>query len=161
MDEIGLDPSNVSTRLPSDLMNTGRTRQLERDSSVRIPTRTARGLGAWWRLLVCVVVVTSRLGECEAQAQGSDPLLNGAVTGAAVGAGAGIPFTHAVRDSDLGLSQYAYGALVFGALGAGVGVGIDALLNRASPAPRVKSARMVIVPTVWRGLKGLVVNWTW
>ncbi len=51
--------------------------------------------------------------------------------------------------------------LVFGALGAGVGVGIDALLNRASPAPRVKSARMVIVPTVWRGLKGLVVNWTW
>jgi hypothetical protein len=133
---------------------------LDGGSSVSIP-RTARGSGDWRAALVCLVVVTFGLGECEAQAQGRDPLLDGGVIGGAVGAGAGVAFTHAVRDSDLRLSQYAYGALVFGALGVGAGIGVDALLNRASPRPRVKSRRMVIVPTVFRDLKGLMVQWKW
>lgn len=47
---------------------------------------------------------------------------------ACVGAWAGVAFTHAVRDSDLAFSQYARGALIFGAI-AGVGVGVDALFN--------------------------------
>jgi hypothetical protein len=92
-------------------------------------------------------------------AQGRDALLNGAVIGAAVGAGAGVAFTHAVRDSDLVFSQYARGALVFGALGAGIGLGVDALLNRAMPDPG-RTPRVVIAPTVWRGV-AVVAKWRW
>jgi hypothetical protein len=94
-----------------------------------------------------------------AHAQGRDPLLNGALIGAAVGAGAGIGFTYAVRDSDLGISQYGRGALIFGAIGSGVGLGVDALLTRAShgSAPR----RVVIVPAAWRHVGGVAVAWRW
>ena len=80
-------------------------------------------------VLACVVVSALALGEHEASAQGRDALLNGAIIGAAAGAGVGIAFTHAVRDSDLVFTQYARGELVFGAIGAGIGVGVDALLG--------------------------------
>src|SRR6185503_10504469 len=92
--------------------------------------------GARCFLLAIVVIAALTFSERHAYGQGNDSLLNGAVLGAAVGAGAGVAFTHAVRDSDLGFRQYAYGALVFGAIGAGAGLGVDALLNRVSPAPR-------------------------
>jgi hypothetical protein len=61
-------------------------------------------------------------GERTALAQGRDSVVNGIVIGAAIGAGTGVAFTHAVRDSDLTAGQYARGALVFGALGAGAGL---------------------------------------
>jgi hypothetical protein len=86
-------------------------------------------------LMACVVFVVLAAGEREAHAEGHDSLMNGAIIGAAVGAGAGVAFTHAARDSDLSFSQYAYGALIFGAIGAGAGLSIDALFNRASPGP--------------------------
>jgi hypothetical protein len=111
--------------------------------------------------LACVVFASLVIGERQAFAQGRDSLLNGAVIGAAVGAGAGVAFTHAVRDSDLGFGQYAYGALVFGAFGAGAGVGIDALLNRASPRHGLTPPRVLIAPAVWRDLRGVVVKWRW
>jgi hypothetical protein len=138
----------------------GRTRRSDGKSPVRLRTRTARGSAAWC-VLVCVIVATLATVPCEAQAQGRDRLVDGAAIGAAVGAATGIAFTHAVRDSDLGLSQYAYGAVVFGALGAGVGVGLDALLDRASPGPRLTRRRMVIAPMVWRDLRGLAFRWKW
>jgi hypothetical protein len=115
--------------------------------------------GAHTVVLACVVVGTLALGEREAHAQGRDSLLNGTVIGAAVGAGAGVAFTHAVRDSDLGFDQYAYGALVFGAIGAGVGLGVDALFNRASTGPRETPPRVLIAPTIWRHVAGVVVKW--
>ena len=96
-----------------------------------------------------------------AHAQGRDGLLNGTAAGAAVGAGLGVAFTHAVRDSDLTFSQYAYGGLVFGAIGAGVGLGIDALLNRASPAPVLRPRGVTIAPAVRRHVRGVVVQWRW
>ena len=96
-----------------------------------------------------------------AQAQGRDSVLNGTVIGAAVGAGAGVAFVHAVRDSDLVFSQYARGALIFGAMGAGVGLGIDALLNRRTSVPGVTPRRVVIIPTAWRDVAGVAVNWRW
>jgi hypothetical protein len=112
-------------------------------------------------LLSCVVFAVLALGERPAHAQGRDGLLNGTVIGAAVGAGLGVAFTHAVRDSDLGVSQYARGALVFGAMGAGVGLGIDALFNRVSPGPRAAPRRVLIAPTVWRDVTGVMVRWKW
>jgi drug/metabolite transporter (DMT)-like permease len=111
-------------------------------------------------MLLCVVVSMVALGERPAHAQGRDSLWNGAVIGAAVGAGAGIAFTHAVRDSDLTFSQYARGALIFGAMGAGIGLGIDALLDR-SPRTGPTPPRVLISPTIWRDVAGVRVRWRW
>ena len=55
--------------------------------------------------LVGIVLILWVVSGRPAGAQERDPLLNGAVAGAAVGAAAGIAFTHAVRDSDLVFSQ--------------------------------------------------------
>jgi hypothetical protein len=110
---------------------------------------------------VCVVFVTVALGGRQAHAQGRDSLLNGTLIGAAVGAGAGVILTHASIDSELGFVEYSYGALVFGGIGAGVGLGVDALLNRALPRPGVTRRRLVIAPTVWRDVAGVVVKWRW
>ncbi|MGB2712741.1 MAG: hypothetical protein WBC51_01085 [Vicinamibacterales bacterium] len=101
------------------------------------------------------------LGPAEAQAQRRDSLANGAIIGAAVGAGLGIGFTHAVRDSDLTFGQYAYGALVFGAIGAGVGVGVDALLNHSSRVAVAKPRKLFIAPAAWRNVAGVAVVWRW
>jgi hypothetical protein len=111
--------------------------------------------------VVCVLFSTLALGERQAYAQARDSLLNGTVIGAAVGAGTGVALTHAVRDSDLTFGQYAYGALIFGGLGAGVGVGIDALLTRAMPGTGVKPRRVLIAPAVWRRVGGVIVKWRW
>jgi hypothetical protein len=124
-------------------------------------TMIAPPSGAHCFMLACVVFAALAFGELQACAQGRDPLLNGTVIGAAVGAGAGVAFTHAVRDSDLGFRQYAYGALVFGAIGAGVGLGVDALLDRRSPGPGVMPRRVLIAPAVWRDVAGVVVKWRW
>ena len=101
------------------------------------------------------------LGEGPTVPQGRDALLNGTLIGATVGAGIGVAFTHAVRDSDLDFGQYARGALVFAALGAGAGLGIDALLNRGSSVPPVRSRRVLIVPTAWRDFAGVAATWRW
>ena len=110
-----------------------------------------------WVLLTVLLIANAH----PVRAQGRDRLLNGTVIGAAVGAGAGVAFVHAVRDSDLVFSQYARGALIFGAMGAGVGLGIDALLNRGTSAPGVAPGRLVIIPTAWRDVSGVVVKWRW
>jgi len=93
-------------------------------------------------------------------AQDRDGLLNGAVIGGAVGAGVGIAFTHAVRDSDLTAGQYARSAIIFGALGAGAGMGVDALFQRG-PRPAFTSRRLWIAPTVWRNVSAVAVKWRW
>jgi hypothetical protein len=111
--------------------------------------------------LACVVFATLPFGQRQAHAQSRDPLLNGAVIGAAVGAGTGVALTHAVRDSDLTFGQYAYGALIFGAIGAGIGVGVDVLLNRGPRATGVKPGRVLIAPTIWRHVAGVAVKWKW
>jgi hypothetical protein len=107
---------------------------------------------------MCVALGLVILSARQANAQTRDPLLNGAVVGGAVGAAAGVAFTHAVRDSDLTFGQYARGALVFGAIGVGAGVGVDALLTRGPSANR---RPLVIAPTLWRELAGVVVHWRW
>ena len=112
-------------------------------------------------VMACVVFAALSLSVRPACAQGRDGLLNGTVIGAVVGAGVGVAFTHAVRDSDLTFGQYAYGAILFGAIGAGAGLGVDALFNRASPRPGESPQRVLIAPGVWRDVKGVVVKWRW
>ena len=85
--------------------------------------------------LAVTLVLRCRGDVSAAPPQPRDALLNGALIGAASGAVAGVAFTHAVRDSELTFGQYARGALIFGALGAGLGLGIDALFNHGSPWP--------------------------
>ena len=101
------------------------------------------------------------LGARQADAQTGDSLLNGALVGAAIGAGAGVAFTHAVRDSDLTAGQYARGALIFGAIGAGAGIGVDALLSRAWAPGGGPSQRVSIAPVFWRDISGVVLRWRW
>lgn len=110
-----------------------------------------------WLITSGIVLAVFGPGEGRAHAQTRDGLLNGALIGGAIGAAAGIAFTHAVRDSDLVASQYARGGLIFGAMGAALGLGVDALFERVAPlsAPR----RLRIVPVVWRNRAGLAVTW--
>jgi hypothetical protein len=110
-------------------------------------------------LLAVLLVASLIVSERPAAAQGRDSLLNGAVIGAAAGAGFGVFFAHAVRDSDLTVGQYAYGAVVFGAIGAGIGLGVDALIGR-SAKQTATSPRLVFAPAVGR-VKGVAVRWSW
>jgi hypothetical protein len=90
-----------------------------------------------------------------------DSLVNGTVIGAAVGAALGIVLVHATRDSELDATQYSYGALIFGGLGAGVGLGVDALLDRG-PGVVVNSPRRISLNTrVSRKTAGVRVSMRW
>jgi hypothetical protein len=108
-----------------------------------------------------VLIASLILGARDASAQSRDSLANGAALGAAAGAGIGILFTHAVRDSDLTAGQYARGAVIFGVIGAGAGLGVDALFSRASPRPGTPSRRFVIAPVAWRRVAAAAVVWRW
>jgi hypothetical protein len=110
-------------------------------------------------LIVLFMLASLIVSERPASAQRRDSLLNGAAIGAAAGAGFGIFFAHAVRDSDLTAGHYAYGAVVFGAIGAGIGLGVDALIGR-SATPTVIAPRLVFAPAVGR-VNGLAVAWRW
>jgi hypothetical protein len=122
---------------------------------------TASSSGPCRVVLTFVVFAALALGERQAHAQGRDSLLNGTLIGAAVGAGTGIIVTRFTIDTESSFAQYSYGALLCGGVGAGIGLGVDALLNRASPGPGVTRRRVLIVPTVWRDVAGVVVKWRW
>ena len=106
------------------------------------------------------LVATLTFSPSPVAAQDRDRLLNGALVGAAVGAGVGIAFTYAVRDSDLTAGQYARSAGIFGAIGAGAGLGLDALLSRGQ-RPAFGTSRLVVAPAVWRDMRALAVKWRW
>ena len=107
-----------------------------------------------------ILFATQAFTPVPAAAQTRDSLFNGVAIGATVGAGAGIAFTHAVRDSDLTVGQYARSAVIFGALGAGAGLGLDALLSRSS-RPVFPARRLSLAPAVWRDVSAVVVRWRW
>lgn len=111
--------------------------------------------------MLALVLAAWAFSPHPANAQARDGLLNGAVIGAAVGAGVGVAFTHAVRDSDLDAGQYAYGGLVFGAIGAGIGLGVDALLDRALSSDGVTPRRVMVAPVARRRGAAVVVRWRW
>src|SRR4051812_39493348 len=85
---------------------------------------------------------------------GRDSLLNGAVIGLAAGAALGIAFVYATRDSDLDAGAYAYGALIFGGIGAGTGLGVDALFNRNASAVIRLPGGVALGPVLSRKIAG-------
>ena len=111
-------------------------------------------------VITLVALLTFLFIPISATAQGRDSLVNGTVAGAAVGAGLGIAFTYAVRDSDLTAGQYARSAVIFGALGAGAGLGLDALLSRTN-LPVFTSRRLALSPSVWRDRTAVALRWRW
>jgi hypothetical protein len=89
-----------------------------------------------------------------------DSLINGTLIGAAIGAVTGMALVYWTSDSE-GADQYAYGALAFGGIGAGVGLGVDALLNRG-PGVAVGTPRRIAVKTkVSRKASGVHVTMRW
>ena len=106
-----------------------------------------------------LVLLLLMVADRQALAQSRDGLLNGAVIGAAVGAGVGVAMNYALRDSDLTVGQYAYGAFVYGAIGAGIGLGVDALFSRSSPRPASRP-RLLFAPAIGRA-SGVRVSWRW
>lgn len=84
----------------------------------------------------------------------SDPLLNGALIGAAVAIGAGLSFCTLTEPwencrDDVGPM------LRIGALGAAIGIGIDALIEERNPGYRPATAQMRVAPLLGRGAGGL------
>jgi hypothetical protein len=118
----------------------------------------------WVGLMLAVPLHSEAQGTTQASGTrpgGRDSLLNGAVIGFAVGAALGIAFAYATRDSELDAGQYAYAALIFGGIGAGAGLGIDALSNR-NPSVAVRSPRRVALgPRVSRKTAGIRVIMRW
>ncbi len=90
-----------------------------------------------------------------------DSLLNGTLIGAAIGAVTGMALVYATRDSELEAEQYAYGAIAFGGIGAGIGLGVDALLNRGTGVPLGSSRRIAIKTKVSRKTTGVGVTMRW
>lgn len=104
----------------------------------------------------CAVIVAVCGAPNQAEAQSRDSLLNGAI----IGAGIGVGMNYALRDSDLTIGQYTYGAVVCGAIGAGIGLGVDALFSRSSPRTTGSQRRLLFAPGVGR-VNGLTLKWQW
>ena len=95
----------------------------------------------------------------------TDTLRSGALIGLGVGAASGLALCAAAEAS--GPSDYAWCGAIFGAVGAGIGVGIDALTPgrkivayRAPGAAGAPSARLSIAPFVTPRAKGLAVAYS-
>ena len=75
---------------------------------------------------------------------------------------AGIGLAYATRDdSVLEFEQYSYAALVCGGIGAGVGLGIDALLNRGSNVPLGSPRRIAVKTGLTRKAAAVGVTMRW
>ena len=102
---------------------------------------------------------------CEAQGRprsgGRDSILDGAAIGFAAGAGFGVAYVSVVRDSDLDVGDYTSSALIFGGLGAAVGLSIDALFDRNSSVIVRSPRRVALSPSVSRKAAGIRVVMRW
>jgi hypothetical protein len=90
---------------------------------------------------------------------GRDSILDGTAIGFAAGAGFGIAYVSVVRDSELDVGDYTSSALIFGGLGAAVGLGIDALCDRHSSA--VGPLRVALRPRLSRKAAAIRVIMRW
>jgi hypothetical protein len=102
-------------------------------------------------------------------ARPTDSLANGALIGLAAGAAFGVlGATVGTDDCDDYFApcfegpRYVIGsALIFGGIGAGIGVGIDALIRRNRVVYRRDGPTAHVVPVVGRGAKAVVVSLRW
>lgn len=87
----------------------------------------------------------------------NDSVLNGAIIGAAVAVGAALPFCRAMEPWDVCLQA---GPLVrIGALGAAIGIGVDALIRKREVVHvPVGSAQISVAPVAARGAGGVRID---
>jgi len=100
------------------------------------------------------------IAQTSGQRSSRDSLLNGTVIGAAIGAVAGMALVYWTSDSE-GADQYVYGALVFGGIGAGAGLGLDALLNRSAGVAAGAPRRIAVKTRVSKKATGVHVSMRW
>lgn len=84
----------------------------------------------------------------------NDPVLNGALIGAAAGVAGGLLLCRTMEPWEVCNDP---GPLLrYGAVGAGIGIGIDALIRKREVVPvRGGSAQLSVVPMAGRGAKGV------
>ena len=100
------------------------------------------------------------IAQTSAPRSSRDSLLNGTVIGAAIGAAIGMGLVYVTSDSE-GADQYVYGALLFGGIGAGAGLGVDALLNRRAVVAVGSPRRIAVKTKVSRKATGVHVTMRW
>lgn len=85
----------------------------------------------------------------------SDSVLNGALIGAGVAVASGLAFCRLTESWENCRDDYGP-MLRIGAIGAGIGIAIDALIrDRRAPAPAAGSTRVYVAPAVGRRAAGL------
>lgn len=90
-----------------------------------------------------------------AQQQRSDSVLNGALIGAGVAVASGLAFCRLTESWENCRDDYGP-MLRIGAIGAGIGIAIDALIrDRRAPAPAAGATRLYVAPAVARRAAGL------
>jgi hypothetical protein len=100
-------------------------------------------------------------------ARPNDSLANGALIGFGTGAALGLlAATAGSCDGEIGCFEgpgwVAYTTLLMGAMGAGVGVGIDALIRRDRIVyPRKPRPQARLAPAIGPGVRGVVLGLTW
>jgi hypothetical protein len=119
-------------------------------------------------LTPAAIVVSDRTGRHEwtdaevstIRQRRSDSLGNGALIGLATGAGIGLVGIAALAEGDEEPGLVAVAALFYGGLGAGIGVGVDAMIRRESviyhgATPR---AHFRVIPMLTPARQGLLVS---
>ena len=92
--------------------------------------------------------------------KGDDSLANGALIGLAIGAGLGAAVLGTVDDGP-GAGWVAFASVLYGGIGAGIGVGVDALVRGERvifAAPRRSASAVDISPILGHRRKGLAVS---
>jgi hypothetical protein len=91
-----------------------------------------------------------------------DTLANGAWIGLGIGGGFGVLSLAATVPMGATNSDIAVGGLLFGGVGAAIGVGVDALIHgKHEIYRRAPGARATIVPVLGRGVRGGAVSYSW
>jgi len=140
------DGDTVTVREESGAETTGRITGLSTEGLTLI----AQGEGREFREADVTVIRQRR----------SDSLRNGALWGLLVGgAASAVPAAILCRDRDCGVGMV-WGVPFYAGLGAGIGVGVDAMIAGLQDVyRRPSSARLTLAPMLDRGQRGLLVAW--
>ena len=109
------------------------------------------------RLNLDNAVRTYAADAARVQGRKSDSLLNGALIGAGAGVGAGLLLCSLTEPWEV-CRQDAAGMLKVGALGAGIGIAIDALIRRRTTDPTAPGASLHAAPVVSKRVVGAQVR---
>ena len=116
---------------------------------------TTKKTSTWAKSIALAVLITaSTVSTASAQTRQSDSLLNGALIGAAAGVAAELAVCRTMEPWDVCRNDV--GAMVkFGAIGAGIGMGIDALFRKTIYQSASGETEVHAMPLVGRRAKGM------